>query len=494
MFVWINEYLMQMYNKKIEKYIYFCRKIIITMKKFFVLSFLFITLFAGAQPALRLPAIYSDHAVLQQNSDVKVWGWAPCTWPVKISCSWNPTDTVFVTPGNDCSWTASIKTPKASNTPYSITFVSNKQKLTINDILIGEVWLCSGQSNMEYNFNDGPIDAGDAVEQSANNEIRFFQISHLYNNFPQTNCDGVWKICSPETVKNMSVVGYYVGKRINEATKSPVGLIASYWGGTCVQVWMPKEVFDKNEALNKAANNLSPVNWAPIAPSVLYNAMIFPFVPYRIAGTVWYQGEGNTEKAQDYGKLFTAMIKSWRDVFENNFSFYFVQIAPWSGYGGLSGAILREQQESALALPKTGMIGVGDLVDNIRDIHPKLKQAVGNRLADLVLKEQYGVNNLQPYHPRFSDFKVNGNKVNVSLTSVGKLACKDKEIKNFQLAGEDKVFYPATAVLEKNGLITLTSKQVKDPVAVRYCFTNDAMPNLFDTNGLPLLPFRTDKW
>jgi sialate O-acetylesterase len=140
------------------------------------------------------------------------------------------------------------------------------------------------------------------------------------------------------------------------------------------------------------------------------------------------------------------------------------------------------------------MIGVGDLVDNIKDIHPKLKQAAGNRLADLVLREQYGENNLQPYHPRFSSSKVNGNKVNILLTSVGKLAAKDKEIKNFQLAGDDKVFYPAMATLEKNGSITLTSKQVKNPVAVRYCFTNDAMPNLFDTNGLPLLPFRTDKW
>jgi sialate O-acetylesterase len=346
---------------------------------------------------------------------------------------------------------------------------------------------------MEYSFRDGPIDVGDAVAQSANKEIRFFRISHLYNSFPQTNSDGEWKVCSPETVKDMSVVGYYVGKRINDATHSPVGLIASYWGGTCVQVWTPNEVFSKDEDLNKAANNLSPVSWAPVAPSVLYNAMIYPLIPYRVAGTVWYQGEGNTEQPQNYGKLFIAMIKSWREAFQNDFPFYFIQIAPWSGYGGLSGAILREQQESALSLPQTGMIGVGDLVDNIKDIHPKMKQAVGNRLADLVLKEQYGVNGLQPYHPRFSKFNVNKDKVTVFVKSVGKLICKDKEIKNFQIAGEDKVFYTATATIEKNGVITLTSNQVKNPVAVRYCFTNDAMPNLFDVNGLPLLPFRTDK-
>ena len=464
------------------------------MKKYLVLSFFCISLFAGAQPGLRLPAVISNHAVLQQNSDVKLWGWASSIIPTKIVCSWNPTDTVSVMPAKDCSWSVSVKTPKSGATPYTITFISGNQRITINDILIGEVWLCSGQSNMEYDFNAGPLDVGDAVAQSANNEIRFFQISHLYNKYPQTNCDGEWKICSPQTIKSMSVVGYYVGKRINEATKSPVGLIASYWGGTCVQTWMPGEVFDKSAELKKAADNLSPVGWAPVAPSVLYNAMIYPLIPYRIAGTVWYQGEGNTEQPQEYGKLFKAMITSWREVFNNNFPFYYVQIAPWSGYGGLSGAILREQQESALSLPKTGMIGVGDLVDNIQDIHPKLKQAVGNRLADLVLKEQYGVNNLQPYHPRFSNFTINKDKISITLTTTGKLTCKDKEIKNFRIAGEDKVFYPAIATLEKNGSITLTSKQVKNPVAARYCFTNDAMPNLFDVNGLPLLPFRTDKW
>ncbi|MDR0232493.1 MAG: sialate O-acetylesterase [Dysgonamonadaceae bacterium] len=464
------------------------------MKKYLILSFLCVTLFAGAQPALRLPAIISNHAVLQQNSDVKLWGWAPCTWPVKISCSWNPTDTVSVMPEKDCSWSVSVKTPKASDTAHSITFISRDQKITINDILVGEVWLCSGQSNMEYSFNWGTIGAGDDVEQSANKEIRFFRIPHSYNNYPQTNSDGEWKICTPETVKDMSVIGYYLGKRINETTQSPVGLIASYWGGTCVQAWMPQEVFTKDEELNKMANDLPPVNWAPVAPSVIYNAMIYPLLPYRIAGTIWYQGEANTDQPQDYGRLFMSMIKSWRGAFNNDFPFYFVQIAPWNGYGGISAAILQEQQASALALPKTGMISVGDLVDDITDIHPKLKPAAGNRLADLVLREQYGADNLQPYHPRISVVSIDKDKAKLTVISAGKLTCNDKEIKNFQIAGADRIFYPATAVLQKDGTIMLTAKQVKSPASVRYCFTNDAMPNLFDTNGLPLLPFRSDKW
>ena len=465
------------------------------MKKTLLLLCCFIALYAAAQPALRLPAIISNHAVLQQASDVKLWGWGPSTYPVKISCGWNPADTIFANPGKDCAWSTSVKTPKAGG-PYSITFISGNQKVVIDDILIGEVWLCSGQSNMEYSFSwpQGVLDAGDAVAKSANNEIRFFQISHLYNAYPQTNCDGVWKVCSPETVKDMSVVGYFFGKKINEQTKSPVGLIASYWGGTSVQVWTPKQTFDRDPELVKAANNLKPVSWSPVEPSVIYNAMIYPLVPYRIAGAIWYQGEANTDNPEVYGKLFAANIKSWREVFQNDFPFYFVQIAPWSGYGGISAALLREQQEASLALPKIGMVVVGDLVDNVKDIHPRIKKEVANRLVNMVLKEQYGVSGLQPYFPHFSTFTINKSKAIISVTSIGKLTCKEKEIRSFQIAGDDKKFYPATAVIEKNGAIVVSNKEVQNPVAVRYCFTNDGMPNLFDTNGLPLVPFRTDKW
>lgn len=452
-----------------------------------------ISFVAFAQSSLRLPAIISNHAVLQQSTDVKLWGWAPSTSPVKISCSWNPTDTVFTTPAKDWTWITSVKTPKSGG-PYTITFISDKQKIVIDDILIGEVWMCTGQSNMEFNFTWGVKDAGDAVAKSANNAIRFFQVARQYNNFPQTNCQGEWKISSPKTVENMSVIGYFFGKKINSMTKAPVGLIASYWGGTCVQSWTPGEVFNKDTELKNDADNLTPVSWAPVAPSVLYNSMIYPIINYRIAGAIWYQGEGNTEQPQVYGKLFEGMIKGWREKMQSELPFYFVQIAPWNGYGGLSGALLREQQETALAQPKTGMVVVGDLVDDLTNIHPKIKQEVGNRLANMVLREQYGFTALQPYFPHFAKLSVQKNKANITVASIGKLSCKEKSIKSFQLAGNDKIFYPATAMVEKNGSITLTSKMVKIPVAVRYCFTNDGVPNLFDVNGLPLIPFRTDKW
>jgi len=271
-------------------------------------------------------------------------------------------------------------------------------------------------------------------------------------------------------------------------------LIASYWGGTCVQSWTPKEVFEQDAELKKLAVDTKPVNWAPVEPSVIYNSMLYPLVNYKIAGAIWYQGEANTGEPQNYGKLFEGLITGWRKAFKNDFPFYFVQIAPWNGYWGISAALLREQQEATLKLPKTGMVVVGDLVDDITNIHPKIKKEVGNRLVNLALKEQYGIKDLQPYFPHFAAFTVQKGKVNIKVASIGKLCCKGKVINSFQLAGDDKVFYPATAVIEKNGSVTLASKKVNNPVAVRYCFTNDGMPNLFDVNGLPLVPFRTDTW
>ena len=465
------------------------------MKKLIIPIFLFLALNATAQWAFRLPAIISNHAVFQQSTDVKLWGWAQSGSTVKISCSWDPTDTVKAEPRKDWTWDAIVKTPKAGG-PYTITFISNTQKVVISDILIGEVWLCSGQSNMEYAFNweQGVLDAGDAVAKSANNQLRFFQLSHTYSIFPKENSDGEWKVSSPETTPSMSVAGYFFGKTINEKLKVPVGLIASYWGGTCVQSWTPKEVFEQNGEMKRLGIDTKPVNWAPVEPSVIYNSMLYPLVNYKIAGAIWYQGEANTGEPQNYGKLFEGLITGWRKAFKNDFPFYFVQIAPWNGYWGISAALLREQQEATLKLPKTGMVVVGDLVDDITNIHPKIKKEVGNRLVNLALKEQYGIKDLQPYFPHFAAFTVQKGKVNIKVASIGKLCCQGKVINSFQLAGDDKVFYPATAVIEKNGSVTLASKKVNNPVAVRYCFTNDGMPNLFDVNGLPLVPFRTDTW
>lgn len=464
------------------------------MRTFFVAFLLIIAVGASGQLPLRLPSILSDHAVLQQNAEVKVWGLGPGSMRVAIVCSWNKQDTVFASIGADCDWETTINTLKAGGT-HSIEFICGKQKITIEDIIFGEVWLCSGQSNMEFNMNWGITDAGEALANCKNNTIRFFQVEQAYNKFPQTNCEGKWVVCDENTMPTFSSVGYFFGRRLNDQLKVPVGLIGSYWGGTCIQAWMQAEIFKQDSEFRKLGQNIDPYGWAPEGASVLYNAMIYPVTPYKIAGVIWYQGEANVVRGPEtYSKLFTAMIGGWRSAFSSDFPFYFVQIAPWNGYEGIDGAYLREQQELTLQVPHTGMVSVSDLVDDVSNIHPWKKRAVGERLSNLALKELYGWNDLQPYSPHFKHLAIEGEKAFISVASTGKLKSNGQEIINFQLAGADQQFYPANATIKKDGQIQLVSSKVKNPVAVRYCFTNDATSNLFDVNNLPLLPFKTDKW
>lgn len=464
------------------------------IRTFLVCFLLLQAVLSFGQLPLRLPSVLSDHAVLQQDADVKVWGWGPGSMRVGVVCSWNPKDTIFASIGADCTWEVSIHTPRAGAT-HSIVFICGNQKITITDIILGEVWLCSGQSNMEFNMNWGITDAGDALANCSNNDIRFFQVEQAYDKFPQTNCQGKWVVCDQKTMPTFSSVGYFFGRRLNDVLKVPVGLIGAYWGGTCIQPWIPGEFFIRDTETRKLGENIEPYAWAPEGASVLYNAMIYPIAGYKIAGVVWYQGEANVvREPNDYLILFNALIGGWRNAFSSNFPFYFVQIAPWNGYNAIDAAYLREQQEFALQTANTGMIAVADLVDDVSNIHPGKKRTVGERLSNLALKEQYGKAELAPYFPHFNQFFVQSDKAIVSFVSRGKIACKDKQIENFQLAGSDKRFYAASAILKKDGTIQLSAPEVKEPVAVRYCFTNAAVPNLFDLNNLPLLPFRTDKW
>ncbi|MDR1119732.1 MAG: sialate O-acetylesterase [Dysgonamonadaceae bacterium] len=411
-------------------------------------------------------------------------------------CSWNPSDTLTAVPGKNSLWETTVRTPKASNKRYSIDFVCGNYSIAVSDIMTGEVWLASGQSNMEFAFRDydrSALDVADEVANAANNELRFFRVEHDYSRFPLENQSGRWEVCTSESADKMSIIAYYFGKQIHQATGAPVGLIASYWGGSSVQAWMPGEVFCRDTVLKTLADKITPVNWCPTEPSALYNAMIFPFINYRIAGTIWYQGEANTEFPEDYGLLFGALIDGWRKVFGSDFPFYYVQIAPWNGYWQTSAALVREQQERCLAIPRTGMISVGDLVNDISDIHPRIKKEVGMRLVWSALAGHYGVTGLQTDFPAFESLRMAKGKAVVTVKSYGKLSCRGKEICGFQICGADRQFYPAAARVEKDGTITVSAKKVAQPVAVRYCF-GEIIPNLFDANGLPLLPFRTDQF
>ena len=461
------------------------------IKIFLTISLFPMIVMAGS---LRLPSIIGNHSILRQSSNVKLWGWGTSSYKIKIVCSWSPLDTTKAAIGADCSWEAIVKTPKGSYIGYDIQFISENEKIILHDILLGEVWLCSGQSNMEWNYSLGISDADDALKTCKNDRIRFFKVGASFNKFPQTSCNGLWQKCDSSTMKYFSSVAYFFGLKIHETLNVPVGLIGAYWGGTCVQSWTPQEVFENDSELQKVNEQMVPVRYAPQAPSILYNAMIYPLAPYGITGVIWYQGEQNALAIcpESYGKVFKGLIKGWRELFNKDFPFYYVQIAPFSGYGGLNGALVREQQYASLSLPKTGMISVADLVDDVSNVHPKAKAQVGRRLANLALKEQYGISNIQPYSPRIESFSVKERNVYVKVSSAGELKCNGDIIENFEVAGNDKVFHPAKATYQADRTIILTSENVKVPESVRYCFSNDQIPNLVDMNGLPLLPFRSD--
>lgn len=445
---------------------------------------------------IKLPAIISDHAVFQQSEEVRLWGWGPSTRKIAIVGSWAPLDTVKALVNDNCTWETTIRTPKAGG-PYTIQFINAEQIVTVNDVLIGAVWLCSGQSNMALPLSANLLDVGAVLKTPRNEKMRFFMPEFVYDVVPRSDCKGKWVICEPETMAYFSAVGYTFGARLQEQLNIPVGLIGAYMGATRIQPWMPKYVVDNDAELSKVSKDIGNA-WSPQGVSILYNGMINPLAPYTLSGVIWYQGETNAcvdAEARVYGKMLRGLINGWRKEFKKEMPFYAVQIAPFEGYYPKdAAAYLREQQETMLVLENTGLITIGDLVDSLKDIHPRLKASVGKRLANLVLREQYELNEFRPYSPRFAKMEVNKNTAIIYTTHVGLLKARGKTINSFQIAGKDKVFYPAMAKIEKNGNISVMSGKVENPVAVRYCFTNEGMPNVFDANDLPLMPFRTDRW
>ncbi|MCI1778814.1 MAG: sialate O-acetylesterase [Bacteroidales bacterium] len=461
----------------------------------FVVLFIGSAVYVSAQELpLVLPAVLSDHAVLQENTEVKLWGKGPGGLALKVVCSWMPGDTLKTRITPECDWEINVHTPSSSGGD-SIIFMCGSQKLKIRDIIFGEVWICSGQSNMEFNAGWGLSDAGSAFEDCSNNEIRFFEVKKSYDRFPLSDCSGEWVVCDKKSAFHFSSTGYFFGRKLNKILKSPIGLIGSYWEGSCIQSWIPANILYGDSDLRTAAVNKESYKCAPEGGGVLYNAMINPLTSYRIAGSIWYQGEANVSRnPHDYAKLFKAMIRGWRYAFSEDFPFYFVQIAPWNGYKGIDGAYLREQQADALSLPRTSMVPVSDLTEDVSNLHPGRKRELGERLADMALSKKYGLKTISSFSPSICGFIIKGNSAYVSVKTCGKLKCSGRKIKNFQIAGADKIFYSADAVILSDGVIKVSSAEVSNPVSVRYCFTNDALPDLFDVNGLPLIPFRTDNW
>lgn len=455
------------------------------------LLFSIIFLCASSNAQVRLPHLLTDNMVLQQQSEVHLWGWASPGEKVWITPSWsNQTDSVIAT--RDAKWQIKLKTPAAGG-PHTITFKASNT-IRLENVMTGEVWFLSGQSNMEWSAMNNNDQAIAEAPQANNPQIRLFHIPKNTAAYPQDDCPATWKVCNPEDMRRFSALGYFFGKKLHQELQVPIGLINASWGGTAAEVWTPREVVESDIELKEAAAGLSATPWWTNTPGAAYNAMVAPILLYRIAGALWYQGESNTGNAQLYTRLFTSMISSWRKAWNQEFPFYFVQIAPFAYGQPLVGAKLREAQSQSTFLPKTGMVVISDLVDNVKDIHPQNKKDVAERLARWALAETYLKSTPAYRSPSYDYMLAEPGKIRIFFRNAPNgLTTRNGNPTDFQVAGDDRKFYNATAKIE-GSTVVVSAPEVKNPVAVRFGFSNESIPNLFSKEGLPVDLFRTDQW
>ncbi|MEP7324174.1 MAG: sialate O-acetylesterase, partial [Saprospiraceae bacterium] len=387
-------------------------------------------------------------------------------------------------------WYTTIKTPAAGG-PYTIT-ISERNTIVLHYVMIGEVWLLSGQSNMEWTTGAGIDNKDREIAESNIPSIHHIKIPRTSSDFPQDDITASWEVCSPESMPRFSAVGYFFAKELTEKLHVPVGLIHASWGGSAIEAWTPKNIIDADPEYSKWRDLFPETYLYPYLPGTTYNAMIHPLTPYKIAGVLWYQGESNVSNAPVYRRLFPDMIQSWRKDWGYEFPFYFVQLAPYKYGRPLQGALLQEAQRLTLSVPNTGMAVTTD-IGNVQDIHPKNKIDVGKRLAYWALAKNYNVD--VPYSgPLFKSMIKENNKIKVTFDHInGGLEIKGNKPELYKIAGENKQFIDAKVEVEEDGLV-FSSDVVTDPVAVRYAFTNISEGNLFNKAGLPASPFRTDDW
>ncbi|WP_241686460.1 sialate O-acetylesterase [Flavobacterium sp. YO12] len=439
---------------------------------------------------ITLPNFFGDNMVLQRSSKVKMWGWANPNEEIKLVSSWNNQEYKTVA-DSEAKWEFYIKTPEAGG-PFTIV-IKGFNEVVLKNILIGEVWLCAGQSNMEMSVDWGIDDGEEEAKNASNSNIRFYTVPKLTALTPQHNLYGNWAESTPETMRNFSAIGYFFAKRLQEEDLKnvPIGLISSNWGGTPAEIWMPEEVVQNNPVLLESAKKLNKQEYDPHLPGRAYNAMIHPFAGFKIAGTLWYQGESNVGSLV-YDKALSALIASWRREWNDEFPFYFVQIAPFkAGANNFSNVIVRNSQRKILKeVSKTGMVLTSDISDTI-DIHPKNKKEVGIRLANLALAETYKINLSLVNGPLFKEIKIEKNTVEVSFDYAEGLHFKNKNSKQFEVAGADGVFYFAEASI-KNSRVVLICKKVDNPQKVRFAWGNTIQSDLFNEANLPASCFITE--
>ncbi|MCF6332954.1 MAG: hypothetical protein L3J11_06685 [Draconibacterium sp.] len=468
------------------------------MKRKFTILSLFIILFVSAQlkAEVKLPAIFGDNMVLQQQTDAAIWGTATANRTVKVTTSWNK-KSYSVKANSDGSWKVRVKTPEAGG-PFSIT-ISDGKTLKLNNVLIGEVWICSGQSNMQMPmkgyFNQPVLNSNTTIATSHNESIRLFTVKRVKSLEPSSDFIGEWKECTPENVAEFSAAAYYFGKMIQQTLGVPVALINSSWGGTRIEPWMSESGVKNYDWVNLPDKNMKG-DFSQQTPTVLFNAMISPMVGFAFRGGLWYQGESNRNEPAKYEKLMQGLIENWRAEWGiGEFPFYYCQIAPFNyGTNGINSAYLREAQlKAAQATPNTGMACLMDVGEEFV-IHPTNKEVAGNRLAFWALANTYGKKGIEFSGPVLKEMTVDGSVVKLTFDHAKNgLSTFGKKLEHFKVAGENKRFADAEAFITRGG-ITVFSPSVAKPVAVRYAFDDFVVGELFNCEGLPASSFRTDDW
>lgn len=477
--------------------------------------------------------------VLQQNTEATLWGWNSSQKKVKITTSWNG-KTYTSQPDASNKWTIKITTPAAGG-PYSIR-IKGDAKITLKNVMIGEVWLASGQSNMHFAlgkteryWSSGVANYQKELLDTEYPNIRLFNVTQTVAQEPAYDVEGQWELSNPKTAHPFSAVAFMYARELHHTLRVPIGIIASSWGGTPAESWTKKEVLMGDENLNSILEDYdkkleaypeayekwrtSYKRWKagiasgkitgnkakrgprePIGPNhnkspyKLYNGMIYPLIPYAIKGVIWYQGESNAVRPYQYRKLFPAMIKNWRDDWQQgDFPFYFVQITPNHGQNA---AIREAQLLTMLNTANTGMVVTTDL-GNKFDIHPRNKQQVSERLAFWALNKTYGFEDIAFCGPIYKSMETKGKAIALSFDHAKQLFCDGDSLLCFEIAGKDKKFVPAQAKIIRDPAgdkIKVWSSEIEQPIAVRFAWDAYIRPNLYNAEFLPASPFRTDNW
>ncbi|MCX6983611.1 MAG: 9-O-acetylesterase [Lentisphaerae bacterium] len=499
------------------------------------------TVAVEAHTVLKMANIFSDNMVLRRDVEVSVWGWALPGKKVTVSFKGQK---VSAFADLDAKWMLRLAPVKADADGAEMEIKTADERIAVKNILVGEVWVCSGQSNMQFSLREVP-DGEKQVAAAKYPQIRLLTISSTPSDIPVDDIPAAdkWQVCDPDSVASFSAIGYFFGREISEKLNVPVGLIDNARGGTLAEAWtsydgikaekglnvifdrhlklMEKEGFDKRvvqwqKDLN-TWNSLSadekrewPVIkkwWRKIAPpygypgdsdapSWLFNSLVNPLIPYAISGVIWYQGETNVPRGKEYGTLFPALINDWRKCWnQGDFPFYFVQIAPCHEFAEFNLTDLwTSQYKTAKTIKNCDMVSPIDVGD-FSDPHPKRKEPIGKRLAALALAETYGKTGIAFRSPAFKEMRIEGDKIRVFFSDVsaqGLVSRDGKPLSWFEIAGQDGKYHQATAVIDGANVVA-TSAEVKSPCSIRFSWNNAAEPNLSDKNGLPVLPFSSEE-